>query len=394
MNNIEKSLTRFWAKTSHDKRLENAFHPLICHLIDVASTAKALWNEVLSGTTKNRLAKPFNLENDLEKAGRLIAFLIGLHDLGKCSPPFALRGFNDSEKNQTSRLLELYRNTDCFCEGFSKASDAPHGFVTSVELPAILQNDFDFPEKLAKNIAEIVGGHHGVFPTSGKLIELNRDGEKSLGGKAWQKARRELSAVLARLLEVERDFSNIPNQKLDNATAMIFAGLTTVADWIGSNADFFKCEVEDSTKEFSLDLDEYLEKSANQAAEALEKLGWTRWIKESPEKSFDDLFSHLKDKHRHLQDVAIEIAEELNAVGIVVIESPMGEGKTEAAMFLADAFNAKLGTRGIYFALPTQATSNQMFGRVEKFLGEQFKDENTDVHLMLQHGHSFFARRK
>ncbi len=66
----------------------------------------------------------------------------------------------------------------------------------------------------------------------------------------------------------------------------------------------------------------------------------------------------------------------------------MGEGKTEAAMFLTDAWNARLGTRGIYFALPTQATSNQMFGRVENFLNEKFAGEDVNVQLMLQHGHS------
>lgn len=182
-------ITIFWAKTTNDKEnYPNAFHPLICHLIDVAVTAKSLWDRVLSETTKKRLARGFGLDDDLERAGNLIAFLIGLHDLGKCSPPFALRGEYDklTQKNkQTVRLLDLYRNSECFCDGFKPASDAPHGFVTSVELPAILQNEFNFPERLAKNVAEIIGGHHGVFPTSGKLIELTRDGEKSLGGAAW-----------------------------------------------------------------------------------------------------------------------------------------------------------------------------------------------------------------
>ncbi|MGI8848633.1 MAG: CRISPR-associated helicase Cas3' [Pyrinomonadaceae bacterium] len=173
---------------------------------------------------------------------------------------------------------------------------------------------------------------------------------------------------------------------------MIFAGLTTVADWIGSNADFFKCEIDDSVKvigdeNFSLDLDEYCKKAVKTADEAFSKLGWSNWVRETGEKDFDDLFPNLPPKRR-LQNVAIEIAKEIDSVGICIVESPMGEGKTEAAMFLADTFNAKLGLRGIYFALPTQATSNQMFGRVEKFLDERFAGEDLNVHLMLQHGHS------
>src|SRR5690606_14256415 len=51
-------------------------------------------------------------------------------------------------------------------------------------------------------------------------------------------------------------------------------------------------------------------------------------------------------------------------------------------------FNAVLGTRGIYFALPTQATSDQMFGRVSKFLRGRFEESGEFVNLMLQYGHA------
>lgn len=379
-------IERFWAKTSPEKEKPNAFHPLICHLIDVGVTAKAMWKEVLPISTKRKLAHIFGLENNLEQAGKMIAFLIGLHDLGKCSPPFALRGKNEKGR-QTERLLALYADTDCDCENFSKSSDVPHGFVTSLELPAILHDKFNFPELLAKSIAEIIGGHHGIFATSGKLNEIKKLNEKSIGGEAWQKSRRELVERFASLFDVKGNFLPLPNEKLDNPTAMIFAGLTTTADWIGSNADFFECEIADSTKDFTLDLNKYLKKSERNAEKALKTLGWTKWLRETTEKSFSELFPKI-EKPRHLQNVAQEIAKEIDSVGFAIVESPMGEGKTEAAMFLADAFNARRGTRGIYFALPTQATSNQMFGRIENFLKERFKGEDLNVQLMLQHGHS------
>ena len=390
---MNPDLSLFWAKTTDDKnglQRPNAFHPLICHLIDVAAATQAIWENVLTETQKRQLATPFGLEDKLPEAGKIIAFLIGLHDLGKCSPPFALRGEFDKLKwkdKQTVRLVELYRDTEYFCSGFKSASDAPHNFVTSVILPPILNKKFGFKLPFAKNIAEIIGGHHGTFPDSNYLTK--NTGDDYCGNQHWQDAQKALVEMLSGLFEVKGDFSNLPNDKLDNATAMIFAGLTTVADWIGSNADFFKCEVADSTEEFSLNFTEYLTKSRQTADEALEKLGWTNWIKETDEKEFDDLFPTLGGK-RHLQSVAVEMAKkrELDAVGICVIESPMGEGKTEAAMYLADFWNARLGTRGIYFALPTQATSNQMFGRVGEFLEARFKGENSNVQLLLQHGHS------
>ena len=387
---MSDKIIKFWAKTSKDDKKPDAFHPLICHLIDVGTVAGALWENVLTVITKRRLAKYFGLENDLEKAGRLTGFLIGLHDLGKCSPPFTLRGEHDKithKNNQTVRLLDLYKNTDCFCNGVEPASVAPHGFVTSVILPPMLIEKFGFEKSLAESISNIIGGHHGTFPDSGYLNTKN--GAKYCGDLPWRTARRELFETLARLFGIEEKLSNSSKDKLDNASAMIFAGLTTVADWIGSNVDFFKCAIEDSTADFSLDLDKYFKDSNVQAEQALIELGWTNWIGETKEKTFSELFPVITNK-RHLQITAEEIAAQggLDAIGIAVIESPMGEGKTEAAMYLADTWNAGLGTRGIYFALPTQATSNQMFGRIKNFLEERFSGENVNVQLLLQHGHS------
>ena len=54
--------------------------------------------------------------------------------------------------------------------------------------------------------------------------------------------------------------------------------------------------------------------------------------------------------------------------GLAIIEAPMGEGKTEAALYLAAQWAQMSNTEGLYFALPTAATSNQMHGRVKELL--------------------------
>ena len=46
----------------------------------------------------------------------------------------------------------------------------------------------------------------------------------------------------------------------------------------------------------------------------------------------------------------------------------MGEGKTEAAIYLATQWMSATGGAGMYVALPTAATSNQMHGRVQEFI--------------------------
>ena len=205
-----------------------------------------------------------------------IAFIAGLHDLGKCSPPFTFRGHNEKGK-QTERLLNLYRNEPIWSDTAEKSREAPHGFITAIELPEILRNKYGFNKKISEQIGILIGGHHGIFPNS----DWRKNGKKAIphniGNKPWEKARNDLAETLAELLEVE-PMVQVENAKLDNATVMILAGLVSVADWIGSASEYFECAVEDSfAEEIKLiqgDLEHYLEHAEIQAEKALKELGW------------------------------------------------------------------------------------------------------------------------
>ncbi|MCB0126214.1 MAG: WYL domain-containing protein, partial [Caldilineaceae bacterium] len=74
---------QLWAKTGNGN---TQTHPLICHLIDVAQVALALWNESLTASSRAFFADMLKLTP--EEAGRTIAFWVGLHDLGKACPAF------------------------------------------------------------------------------------------------------------------------------------------------------------------------------------------------------------------------------------------------------------------------------------------------------------------
>jgi CRISPR-associated endonuclease/helicase Cas3 len=373
-----ETLIRFWAKTTHDKdQHPNAYHPLLCHLIDVAAVTQLMWNEVLPEAARKRITLAFGLST--EPAGKLVAWIAGLHDLGKASPPFALR--------ETAQDIRRLYDETAFALPHSPpaAKDAPHGYVTATELPVILEQDFGFPCLLAERIGVMIGGHHGVFPRSSETNKL-RENAKYIGKPAWANARRALAIEFAKLLDIPRPLNLPDNATLDNGAMMTLAGLVSVADWIGSNASYFECLVKDSTVPQPFDATNYQAHAKTQARKALAELGWLGWPDIATPREFGQLFPLLKDSLRPLQTAAVEIAESLTTPGLVVVEAPMGEGKTEAAMYLADRWNAELHQRGIYFALPTQATSNQMFGRVRQFLKGRFADEN--VLLQLQHGHA------
>jgi CRISPR-associated endonuclease/helicase Cas3 len=80
------------------------------------------------------------------------------------------------------------------------------------------------------------------------------------------------------------------------------------------------------------------------------------------------------------------VARETKVPGLAILEAPMGEGKTEAAFYFADYWNAT-GFRGSYIAMPTQATSNQLFERFRRFLQARYDDAER-INLQLLHGHA------
>src|SRR5438034_2744091 len=78
-----------WAKLRHGEKSPNSFHPLLCHMIDVAVVAGAMWRDVLPATARRKTAAALGLSES--QAERWIKYLSALHDLGKASPAFQLR---------------------------------------------------------------------------------------------------------------------------------------------------------------------------------------------------------------------------------------------------------------------------------------------------------------
>ena len=75
----------------------------------------------------------------------------------------------------------------------------------------------------------------------------------------------------------------------------------------------------------------------------------------------------------------------------MIIEAPMGQGKTEAALYAADMAMCRGFARGMYIAMPTQATGNAMFKRV---LDDYLKNRGHQgkLNLQLVHGDALLAQ--
>lgn len=370
-----KNIFRFWAKLPHEKNSPKEFHPLICHMLDVAAATSEIWQQTLSANARQSVAKAFGL--DISQTKVWIMFLAALHDLGKASPAFQLR---PEAKHLVKTTLKMGEPPVGI-----KASDIPHGRVTAKELPDILKQELNLNKKLACQLAKIIGGHHGSFPTSNELIQqYPLDGA---GKTPWKKVREEFVKLLISFFKLNEITLSDEIIKIDHGVSMIIAGLVSVADWVGSNSDFFPYQVDDYHKvnEITFDISVYLQTAQNQAQKALKQLGWLGWSQPAETASFEQIFPKLAQR-RPLQDAVIELATKVSSPSIVIVEAPMGEGKTEAALYLADNWGIAPGPRGFYIALPTQATSNQMFSRTKQFLKDRYS--NQPVHLQLLHGHA------
>jgi CRISPR-associated endonuclease/helicase Cas3 len=201
-----------------------------------------------------------------------------------------------------------------------------------------------------------------------------------LGNHAWSDARHGLLTALAEALHLPGEPAPRAPSDDDHAFFMLLAGLTSVADWVGSAQDFFPFAGGD------VDLAVYPKLAAVRAKTALKQLGWTGWRGNTSPTTFPQLFGFPP---RPLQEKAVALAASTTGPGLVVIEAPMGEGKTEAALFLSDYWNSTLGQSGLYVALPTQATSNQMFSRVKDFLANRYSAETVNLHLL--HGQALLS---
>ncbi len=331
---------QLWAKSD---RKTGQTHPLICHLLDVAHVMLALWNEVLTDSMRAQFAT--TLQMDRDTTGQLLGFWAALHDLGKASPAFQ-RQVAAQERLLSDQGLNFPK---VFSQEYS-----PHGIISAWALERLLQSETGLPPRPAKRIALALGGHHGAWPAPGATVRLKQD---ALGDSAWDDVRREILHVLIDVLQPPALTGWVTDRSDENTFITLFSGLTSVADWIGSMEEYFPYVSP------PIDLVHYAEQAVIQAHAALTTLGWTGWQPPQTALRFEELFPAISHPNA-MQEAIVDLAGKLSGPALVLIEAPTGTGKTEAALFLADTWAHAEQQRGLYVAMPTMATSNQMHGRV------------------------------
>lgn len=330
-------MIHFWAKTTSEETTAEKKPGISVydHMVNVGCVAHCM------AKTSPAILERFHLQ------ASTIGALVALHDLGKISPGFQKKCETWLEENG---LAKTARN-GCW----DTAMEADHGKVSHAAIQVFLL-EIGIDQKTAKFVSTVLGAHHG------RLTPPNDRGYRPQGLMADSGSQIDWDGI--RIINAQKIWDYfVPNGtrfELNDSSPSLWwlAGLTSVADWIGSDERFFSPERETVEKDVPLI-----------ARDALNTIGFgKREFKRNL--SFHDLFHDAENPE--IDWVPNEMQEKTLATvsepGVYVIEAPMGMGKTEAALWASYQLLVSGKAEGIYFALPTQATSNRMHIRMNEFV--------------------------
>jgi len=395
--NLSKATNILWGKKSSSK--DRQYLPLVVHLSDAAGIAGKLWNNWISEGVKRELADGLQIRNNpenktsLEIAKDFLCFLAGVHDFGKATPAFQLKlrtKYDELDQLLFSHMCQRgYVDEEFSCDRFAQDSHIKHAAASE----SLLEH-YGIPQE----IACILGAHHGkpLDFEEHKESKVRKRGhdyylteyKNSVYSSRWKVSQDEILQFAL----LTANINCIAEVPIPNITAQILcSGLLIMIDWIASNEKLFPYYSLDDPLTGMRYTDENLR---SRVETGWDKLGFTEpWIPDClwmQDDYYEKRFStnEFAFNPRPIQRRALAIAEEIINPGIMVIEAPMGQGKTEAALAVAEVFASISERSGLFFALPTQATSNGIFPRIRDWAS---KIDDLSAHsIRLAHGKSEF----
>lgn len=292
-----------WAKSG-----EGAGHSLLAHLLDVAAVVETvLERESLS--TLRWAAEQFGLPP--KNAARWIAAIAGLHDFGKAIPGFQAKWAEGMQADQSHGLDFNARACDV----------TDHSCATAALLKDALKGVADLELDWRRHVVQAISAHHGYHFSSSEV----RKAKPIYEAPGWSEARRIILETYWAVLSPDGSPSL---DALTTPAVNWLAGLTSVADWIASNPEWFPLG------ERHDELREYYAHARQLAVQALEHIGWSsvHSLLNVPTVT-DELLGRIVGRPgslpaRPLQQVGDHLLQNARGPALLLVEAPMGEGKT------------------------------------------------------------------
>jgi len=343
-----------WAKTGAGEK-RDLWSPLYVHMGDSACIARKLWDEWIPESVRRQISS--FVDGDDAAASALLSWLSGVHDIGKATPGFQYKVTGRAELVEEMGLGVPSRHM--------MNHPFPHAYMGEVILEDWFDNrGWDY----SWTYGSVVGAHHGAPPSDDDVFDNIKRApvpDEVLGDQAWQSVQLELLGWMFELTMMDEYEGSLKECSLPQSTQVLISALVIMSDWLASNSDLFPLVSH-------LDSAEELCRRADRAWStlALPSAWHPLHVNYNEEELFHSRFDELPESAalRPAQLEALHAAAGMEGPGLLIIEAPMGNGKTEASLLCAEVMAAKNGDGGIAYLLPTMATSNAMFGRVEGWL--------------------------
>ena len=359
-----------WAKKTNDN--QDKWLPLVVHMADAAEVAKLIWYHWIPFGTKQKIAQGICLSQnkftDVDDVLPCFVLLAALHDLGKATPSFQGK-LRETEFDEYLRRQIIDSGLPLLLTIHPR--ETKHFWSSQVILE---EHKFD------RKLAVILGGHHGQPPSNANLYNLRTAYKKDLG---WARGQETWRDVQHDLLTYALQLAGVSEQEAkawqpDITAQVLLSGLVIMVDWLVSDERRFPY----------IFLSEKTKPSKERAKIAWEDLNFLEsW---TPDNSWDWMgknFFRIRfeiEDPRPVQDAVLNLLKGVSNPGIVIIEAPMGEGKTEAALAAAELMANRTGRSGVFFALPTQASANGLFIRFRDWIKRL--ETYTEHDIYLAHG--------
>lgn len=366
LGSIEKLSNTAWAlnaKTSPEN--ETLWLPLVIHLLDTAVVMDHLLWHWLPDCYCNAL------ELSQDEFHRIAIAAALLHDIGKATPMF-------QHKISSQRDTLRYH-----LENLGLSTEPQNGSFDEKLFHATAGAEILRAEAINACLAAVVGAHHGK-PEPYLTVSFREETPMSFGWKnatkrdtLWGKTQQELIAWALAGIGIG-NHEDLPECKM--AAQMALTGLVIMADWIASNTAFFPMMGEEEQSQ------KYDPKRAEYALQKLHLPG--PWEVSDNWKMPYFFMSRFGFSANRMQETVQQIAAEMETPGIIILEAPMGQGKTEAALAASEIMMNRFHLGGAAFFLPSQATSNAMFTRMTQWARQQ--PETSGIAVSLVHGQAEF----
>lgn len=344
-------------------------------MLDVGHVAQILLGPNGPPRFRNALARVMGAD-ETESLSHWLPLFVALHDIAKISAPFQGQARQPRTEHERARL-----ESEGFIFGSNAVPSYRHEKLGAVFIQDVLpQLEIDIDPAIITVLRDAIGGHHGRFPTPIELIKA-RDYCLCDEPSMWAEMRISAYEVLREQLAPSRTGgTQLPRPINISAAAGALAGFIILCDWIGSDERWFELTA-------PVTVEWYRERSRERAHRAVIEVDLSDTRQPLVYNGFSSIYPNRSP--RPLQLAVDEIPEEfLRWPCLIIMEAPTGEGKTEAALALAHRMIADGPSDELYFALPTTATSNQMFSRVHSYL-QITRVGHAPVKLI--HGQSFLT---